>query len=59
MLSSYREVLKKIERLQRKDIEQDNKIMLIFEYIKKFEQAKQQELEQRNRKRIGFKTSDS
>ncbi len=56
MLSSHREILKKIESLERKDIEQDDKIMLIFEYIKQFEQARQQELEQKNRKQIGFKT---
>jgi hypothetical protein len=57
MISSYREILNKIEILQRKDIEQDDKIMLIFEFIKQFEQTKQLELEQKNRKRIEFKTS--
>jgi hypothetical protein len=55
MLSTHQEMLNKLEQLQRNDIEQDKKIMLIFEYLKQFEEAKQQQLEQANRKRIGFK----
>ena len=55
MLSSHQEILKKIEELERKDIQQDDNIMLIFEYLKQFEETKQQELEQKNRKPIGFK----
>jgi len=58
MLSTHKEILQKIENLIEKDTEQDNKIMLIFEYLKQFEKAKQQKLEQANRKRIGFKTND-
>lgn len=38
--------------------EQDNNILVIFEYLKQFEEAKHQELEQANRKRIGFKKQD-
>jgi hypothetical protein len=55
MLSTHQEMLNKLEQLQRNDIEQDKKIMLIFEYLKQFEETKQQQLEQANRKRIGFK----
>ena len=55
LLSTHKEKLKKLEQIERKDIEQDQKIMLIFEYIKQFESAKQQELEQKNRPQIGFK----
>ena len=36
----------------RKEIEQDEKIMLIFEYLKQLEQTKQEELEQEPRKVI-------
>ncbi|MBU0488155.1 MAG: ORF6N domain-containing protein [Bacteroidetes bacterium] len=57
LLSTQKEILHKLEQLQKNDTEQDNKIMLIFEYIKQFEQAKQQQLEQENRKQIGYKAS--
>ncbi len=57
LLQTHGEILRKLEEIERKDIEQDQKIMLIFEYLKQFEEAKQQQLEQETRKRIGFKTS--
>jgi len=56
LLQTHKEILQKIDEIERKDIEQDKKIMLIFEYLKQFEASKQQQLEQTNRKRIGFKT---
>jgi hypothetical protein len=59
MLATHKEILQKLEQLHRNDIEQDKKIMLIFEYIKQFEEAKHQLLEQAQRKRIGFKTEES
>jgi len=40
-------------------MEQEGKIMLIFEYLKQFEEAKQQHLEQAERKRIGCKTKEN
>ncbi len=55
LLATHKEILQKLEQLERRDIEQDDKIMLIFEYLKQFEQSKQQELEQKNRPKIGFK----
>jgi len=54
LLETHQEILKKLDELERKDIEHDDKIMLIFEYIKQFEESKKQELEYKNRKRIGF-----
>ena len=56
LLLTHKEILTKLDNLERKGTEQDDKIMLIFEYIKQFEEVKQQELEYKNRKRIGFKT---
>lgn len=53
--STHKEILLKLEQLERNDIEQDDKIMLIFEYLKQFEKVKQEELELENRPRIGFK----
>jgi len=56
MIDSHAEILRKLEQLQNKDIEQDRQIMLIFEYLKELEQTKQQEVEFKERKRIGFKS---
>jgi len=58
MLETHKDILQKIDQLQRKEIEQDEKIMLIFEYIKQLEKSKQQELDQKNRKQIGYKRSN-
>jgi len=56
LLTTHQEILQKLEQLEKSDIEQNDKIMLIFEYLKQLEAVKQQELEQRNRNPIGFKT---
>jgi hypothetical protein len=55
LLASQKEILRKLEQLEKKDIEQDEKIDLIFEYLKQFEKMKQKELVQQERRRIGFK----
>ena len=55
MALAHNEILKKIEILERKGIEHDDKIILIFEYLNQFEKTKQEKLEYKNRKRIGFK----
>ncbi len=56
LLFSHKEILEKLEQLEKKDVEQDDKIMLIFEYLKQFEDDKQKNLSQKNRKKIGYKT---
>ncbi|MGV8138349.1 MAG: ORF6N domain-containing protein [Mangrovibacterium sp.] len=58
LLATHKEILQKLEQLEKKDIEQDEKIMLIFEYLKQLEKAKQEELEFKNRPRIGFKSQE-
>jgi hypothetical protein len=57
-LQVHKEILKKLDHLERREIEQDEKIMLIFEYLKQLEQVRQQEIDQRNRKRVCFKRMD-
>jgi len=57
MFETHKEILQKLEQLEKKDIEQDDKIMLIFEYLKQLEKSKQEELEFKNRPKIGFKSS--
>lgn len=54
LLLTHEEIFRKLEELESKGAERDDKIMLIFEYIKQFEEVKQQELEQKNRKPIGY-----
>ena len=55
LLSTHKEIFQKLEKLERKDMEHDEKIMLIFEYLKQLEKAKQEELDHKNRPRIGYK----
>ena len=56
MLTSHKDILKKLEELERKDIEQDDKIVLILvEYIKQLEKSKKDVKEFQERPRIGFK----
>jgi hypothetical protein len=56
LLESHAEILRKLDSIEKKDIEQDDKIVLIFEYLKQLEQAKQKETSFKERKRIGFKS---
>jgi hypothetical protein len=56
LLESHAEILRKLDSIEKKDIEQDDKILLIFEYLKQLEQAKQEEISFKERKRIGFKS---
>ncbi|MCF8232312.1 MAG: ORF6N domain-containing protein [Bacteroidales bacterium] len=56
LLATHTEILKKLELLKKKDTEQDEKIMLIFDYIEELENKQKKETEQIRRKKIGFKT---
>jgi hypothetical protein len=56
MLATHKDILHKLEELERNGIEHDKKIELIFEYLNQFEEAKQQELKQKERPLIGFKS---
>jgi hypothetical protein len=55
LLETHSEILRKLEQIEKKDVEQDQQIILVFEYLKQLEQAKQQQDDQARRKRIGFK----
>ena len=57
MIESHKEILRKLEMLEKKDIELDEKVTLIFEYLKQLEQSKEEETDYKQRKRIGFKTN--
>jgi hypothetical protein len=58
MIESHNEILKKLEMLEKKDIELDEKVTLIFEYLKELEQTKEEETNFKQRKHIGFKTNN-
>lgn len=58
MMMLHKDILQRLENIERKLNGQDNQIMVVFEYLKQFEQSKQQELEQKNRPKIGFKTQE-
>jgi hypothetical protein len=58
MIESHKEILRKLEILEKKDTELDEKVSVIFEYLKELEQTKQQETDFKHRKRIGFKTKE-
>lgn len=57
MALTHKDILSKLEELERNDIEQDKKIDLVFEYLKQLEQAKQEELDFKERRKIGYKSS--
>lgn len=54
MLETNGVILSKLHELEVKNIEHDDKLMLIFEYLEQLEEVKQQELTQNNRNRIGY-----
>ena len=51
------ELFNKMEAIEQKDIEQDEKIVLTFEYLKPMEQAKHDEELYQDRPRIGYRQS--
>lgn len=57
LLSSHKEILQKLEQLEKKDLEHDEKILVIFKYLKQLETSKQKEKEYRSHKPVGFKQS--
>jgi hypothetical protein len=54
LLETHSEILRKLEKMQKNEIIQDEKILIIFEYLKQLEQTRQQQEDQENRRRIGI-----
>jgi len=52
LLSTHKEILRKLEYLEKSDIEQDEKIKLIFEYIKQLENSRREEVEFEERPKL-------
>ncbi len=57
VLKNHSEILRTIEEIQRKEIEQDDQILLIFEYLRQLEKSKQHESDFQQRRQIGFRKS--
>ena len=55
LLETHTEILRKLTQIETKEIEQDQKIMLIFEYLHELEENRQQEEDFANQKRIGYR----
>jgi hypothetical protein len=58
LLITHKDVLSRLDSIERNLSGYDEKILLIFEYIRQLEQTKQQEKDQKGRKRIGDKSHD-
>lgn len=54
-LLTQKDILLRLEKIERTLTGHDKKVHLIFEYLKQMEQSKQEELDYENRRRIGFK----
>lgn len=59
LLETHKEILQKLDQLQKNDMEQDKKIHLIFDYLKQLEKTRQQETEQQNRRKIGYNKGEA
>jgi hypothetical protein len=55
LFNIQKEILIKLEALEKKDIELDEKVAIIFEYLKQLDQTNKEETDFKSRKRIGFK----
>lgn len=55
ILATNKDIIIKLEELERKGIHRDKKKMMIFKYIKKLEENRSVKQNQDNRKKIGFK----
>ncbi len=58
ILESHSEILRKLDWLEKHESEQDEQIILIFEYLHQLEQSRQQQEQQAQRKKIGFRQDD-
>lgn len=55
LISTHKDILQKLEWLEKNDLGQNEKIALIFKYLRELENCKISERNFKSRKRIGFK----
>ena len=56
MLINHKDILAKLDQIEQKFAEHDDKILLLFKHLKLLEKSKQEELDFKNRKKIGYKS---
>jgi hypothetical protein len=59
MIATHRDILQKLEQIERKELEQDEKIVLLFHYLEQLEKARQEINTKKKPSRIGFNQSDN
>jgi hypothetical protein len=57
MMMLHKDIMPRLESVERKLNLHDNRITVVFEHLKQFEHFKQQELKQKVRPKIGYKLS--
>ncbi len=55
LIESHEEILLKLVKLEKKDLEKDEKIRLIFKFLKMLEKSKVNEQNFKNKNPIGYK----
>jgi hypothetical protein len=55
IIETNKDLQKRMDELERKDLDQDRRIILIFEYLKQLEEKRKTDQNTQQRKRIGFK----
>jgi hypothetical protein len=58
ILESHSEILRKLDWFEKHENEQDEQIILFFEYLRQLEQSRRQQEDQAYRKKIGFRKED-
>jgi hypothetical protein len=58
LVYTHKEILQKLEELERKDIEHEEEILLIFKYLKQFEEDRRHLEEFRERRKLGFRQNE-
>ncbi len=59
LVSTHHEILDKLKQLERKDMEQDDKILLLLDYMQEIEHEKNKSLENKEVRRVGYKINDA
>jgi len=58
MIMTHKELLLKMEQIERKIEGHDHEIVVLYEYLKRLMTEREQRAEQTSRKRIGFKKEE-
>lgn len=58
LIKSHKEIVLKLEKLERKDLEKDEKIRLIFRFLKLLERSQTNEQKSRRLNPIGYRRKD-